>query len=281
MPREWKKKDIKEMKELIESYPVVGIINMHKLPSPQLEEMRKKLHGKAKIRMSRKTLMEIAIDESDKENIEDLKEHLKGEAAFIFTEMNPFKIYNYLQENKSSAPAKAGDTAPNDIVINEGSTGIDPGPAIGKLQSAGLKTSIKEGKIHINEESVVVEEGVEVTPEDAEALQMLDIEPMEIGLNLKAMIEGGVVFEASDLEIDVEKYRSGVKDLYRKGLGLAMELGYVTDETAPLIIREGHRKAEALAMAIDFPVKDVIDRQLEKSFSEGKALKSKVEDLEK
>lgn len=279
MPREWKRKDVDEMKEMIEEHGVVGVLNMHQLPAPQLQEMRKDLYRKAKIRMSRKTLMKIAIDETGKENIEDLKEHLQGESAFIFTDMNPFKLYNYLQENKSSAPAKAGDIAPNDIVVNEGSTGIDPGPAIGKLQSAGLKTSIEEGKIHINEESVLVGDGEEVTPEDAEALQMLDMEPMEVGLNLKALIEEGAVFEPGDLELNVEKYRESVEDSYRRGLGLAIELGYVTEESAPLVIREARRKAEALAVALDYPIKDVIDRQLLKSLSEGKALKSKVEDL--
>lgn len=280
MPREWKEREVEEMVELIEENPVVGVIDMHQLPAPQLQEMRKDLYGKAKIKMSRKTLMKLAIERSKKENVEDLKDHLEGEVAFLFTDMNPFRIYNYLQQNKSSAPASAGDIAPSDIVVNEGSTGIDPGPAIGKLQSAGIKTGIEDGKIHVEEKSVAAEEGEEISLEVAEALKMLELEPMEVGLDLKALLEEGVIFEPGELEIDVDEYYGKVVDGYRQGLDLAVSSGYVTEETTTLLVKKAWNESRSLALVLDFPVKDVIDEQIRKSYSEAKALKGKVKDLE-
>lgn len=280
MPREWKKKDIEEMTELLDSYPVVGIINMHKLPGPQLQEMRKDLHGKAKIRMSRKTLMKFALEKCDREGIKELEDHFQGEVAFLFTEMNPFRLCSYLQRNKSSAPAKTGDIAPKDIKVKAGNTGIDPGPAIGKLQAAGIRTKIDDGKIHVQKDSVVAENGEEITPDIAEALNMLDMEPMEIGLNLKAVWEDGTVFMPSDLDIDVESYRRNIISEYRKGINLSINSGYVTKETAPLLIRKAWIESLSLAIESNYPTEDTIEELVRKAFSEGKALKSKVEDLE-
>ncbi|MFP4117031.1 MAG: 50S ribosomal protein L10 [Candidatus Aenigmatarchaeota archaeon] len=279
MIREWKKKDVEEMKELLNENPVVGVTSMYKIPAPQLQDIRKDLHGKAKIRMSRKTLMKRALEESDREDIEDLKEHLKGESAFIFTEMNPFKLYSYLQENKSSAPAKAGDIAPNDIVVNEGGTGIDPGPAIGKLQNAGLKTSIDEGEIKIVQESVVAEQGDEISHEEAEALKMLDMEPMEIGLSIKAVWEGGNVFMPKDLDIDIEEHKEKMKAAYQRAMNLSVNAGYVTEENIEILLSKAWRKAKALALESEYPTEENIGEMLRMTQSKTKSLKSKVEEV--
>lgn len=279
MPRDWKERDIEEMKGLIEEYPVVGILDMHQLPAPQLQDMRKDLHGKAKIKMSRKTLMKRALDGSDKENIKELKGQMVGQPAYIFTDMNPFKLYGFLQENKSSAPAKPGDIAPNDIVINEGSTGIDPGPAIGKLQAVGLPTSIEKGKIHIDGDTTVIEEGEEVSREVSEALKMLDMEPMEIGLNMKALWEDGVLFQPDELEIDKEEYKQNITDAYKQAMSLSMGIEYPTEENISMLLNKAWNEGKSLGMEIDFQVEELIDEEIRKIYSEAKALKSKVEEV--
>ncbi|MFP4116128.1 MAG: 50S ribosomal protein L10 [Candidatus Aenigmatarchaeota archaeon] len=278
MTREWKKKEVEELKQLLEDHPVVGVTSMYKIPAAQLQEMRKDLHGKAKIKMSRKTLMKIALDEADVEGGDKLKDHLKGEAAFIFTEMNPFKLYSYLQENKSSAPAQAGDIAPNDITIPEGGTGIDPGPAIGKLQNAGIKTSIDEGEIQVAEESKIVEDGEEVTHEVAEALKMLDLEPMEIGLSLKAVWEDGNVFKPDDLDIDVEEYEERVKGAYQKAMNLSINAGYMTRENVRSLLRKARGEASSVALESEFVTEETAEGLLRINSSKVKSLKLKVDE---
>ncbi len=60
-----------------------------------------------------------------KNNIVDLSEHMEGQVAVIATEMNPFKLYKILEDSKTSAPAKPGAIATDDIVIPEGDTGLN------------------------------------------------------------------------------------------------------------------------------------------------------------
>lgn len=279
MPKEWKKQEVKELKSLLDEYPVVGTISMHKLPSPQLEEMRKDLHGKAKVRMSRKTLMKFALEESDKEDIEDLKDYLQGESAFIFTEMNPFSLYKYLQENKSSAPAKPGDVAPKDIEIESGNTGIDPGPAIGKLQSIGLKTKIEDGKIHVAKDKVVVEQGEEIDGEHAEALRMLEMEPMEIGLNIQGLWEDGVVFERSDLELDTEEYEDKLKAAYQRAMNLSINSSYVTEQNIEMLISKAWNEAKSVSIESDYVTEETAKDIIGKAHNAAKTLKSKTEEV--
>lgn len=278
MPKEWKKEEVEELKTLINDYPVIGTISMHKLPSPQLEEIRKELYGKAKVRMSRKTLMNFAIEQCDKD-IEDLKNYLSGEAAFIFTEMNPFSLYKFLQENKTSAPAKPGDIAPKDIKIKSGNTGIDPGPAIGKLQSIKLKTKIDDGKIYIAKDKVVVKQGEEINSDVAEALRMLEVEPMEIGLNIQAVWEDGVIFTRNDLEIDIDEYKEKLVRSYQMGMNLSINASYVTKENIGMLITKAWNDSKSLSIGSGFPTKETIENIIIKAHTQAKTLKSKTEEV--
>ncbi len=278
MVKKWKKREVKQIKNLLEEKPVIGITSMYKIPGPQLQDIRKDLHGKAKIRMSRKTLMKMALDEAKRDDIEDLKERLLGESAFVFTEMNPFSLYSYLQENKSSAPAQSGDIAPNDIVIPEGGTGIDPGPAIGKLQNAGIQTSIDDGEIKVVEECKVVEEGEEISHEVAEALKMLDMEPMEIGLSLKAVWEDGHIFEPDDLKLDLDEYRGKIKMAYQRAMNLSINSGHVTQETIRPLLTKAWAEAKSLSIETEFPTKETMEDIIRINNAKTKSLKSKVDE---
>jgi ribosomal protein L10 len=43
MTREQKEEKVEEFKEKIEDYPVVGLLDMHNLPSRQLQQMKKEM----------------------------------------------------------------------------------------------------------------------------------------------------------------------------------------------------------------------------------------------
>ena len=116
-----KKKVVKEFTKLIESHPVIAAVNVENLPAKQLMQMRKNLRDKSTtLRMTKRRLMTISIDASKKENISALKDHLKGMPALLFSNDNPFTLYKILKKSKSPAPIKAGQTAPNDIMVRAG-----------------------------------------------------------------------------------------------------------------------------------------------------------------
>ncbi|MHA1742869.1 MAG: 50S ribosomal protein L10, partial [Candidatus Heimdallarchaeota archaeon] len=61
MVREEKIKEVEELKKMIESYPVIGLLDIFKLPSRQFQEIRKKLRGKSLIKIVKKSLLKLAI----------------------------------------------------------------------------------------------------------------------------------------------------------------------------------------------------------------------------
>jgi large subunit ribosomal protein L10 len=175
MTREQKEEKVEEFRTKIEDYPVIGILDMHNLPSRQLQQMKKEMKEFADIKMSRKTLMQIAIEKAEKDDIEQLEENEATQPAFIFSDKDPFQLYQLIQENKTSAAAQGGETAPNDIEIPEGDTGIGPGPMLGKLQQAGLQVQVDDGSIHVQSAGVIVEKGEVITEDDAEILNQMGI----------------------------------------------------------------------------------------------------------
>jgi large subunit ribosomal protein L10 len=240
---------VKDLTKLVKEYPIVGIVNMQSLPAQQLQNMRSMLGSKdVKIIMARKKLLQMVLDNSGLDNIEQLKEKIKGMPALILSKSNPFTLYSIIQKNKSSAPAKAGQEAPNDIVVAAGPTSFAPGPIISELAAVGIKTKVDGGKLTIVDDATVAKEGDTISAKLAETLKRLDIQPMEVGLDLVSVWENGLVFEAKELYIDEAEYEQNIVSGAQEAFNLAVELAYLTSETTEVILQKAARESKALAI---------------------------------
>ena len=247
---EWKKEEVSELKDLIGSYEVIGIVDLLNIPAKQLQEMRKSLSGKAVMRMSKKNLIDLAFEDcnADKTNIVDLSEHMNGQIAVIATDMNPFKLYKMLEDSKTSAPAKPGQVANEDIVVPEGDTGFQPGPFLGELQQVGIPAKIDKGKIVVQKDTVVVAEGEEVSKQVAATLSRLDINPMEVGIDLKAVYEEGSIYTSDVLAIDEEKTLADIQGAFLKAFNLSVNAAIPTEKTISTIISLAYNRAFNVAV---------------------------------
>lgn len=247
---EWKKEEVSELKGLIDSYDVVGIVDLLNIPAKQLQEMRKSLNGKAIIRMSKKNLIDLALEDcnAEKNNIVDLSEYMNGQVAVIATEMNPFKLYKILEDSKTAAPAKPGSIATDDIIIPEGDTGFEPGPFLGELQQVGIPAKIDKGKIVVSKETVLVEAGEEVSKEVASTLTRMDINPMEVGIDLKAVYEDEAIYTSDVLAIDEEQTLADIQGAYLNAFNLSVNAAIPTEETISAIIGNAYTKAFNVGM---------------------------------
>ena len=247
---EWKKEEVKELAELINSHEVIGIVDLLNIPAKQLQEMRKSLGEHAVIRLSKKNLMNLAFDDcsNSKENIGDLSEYMEGQPAIVATDMNPFKLFKILEDNKTSAPAKPGSIANADIIVPEGDTGFEPGPFLGELQQVGVQAKIDKGKIVVVKDAVVVSEGEVVSPQVAATLSRMGINPMEVGIDLQAVYEDGAVYTSDVLAIDEEATLADLQNSYRQAFNLSVFAGIPTKETISTIIGTAHTKATNVAV---------------------------------
>ena len=276
---QWKKDEVDAIVEFIDSYDSVGVVDITGIPSQQLQDMRRNLHGTAKLRVSRNTLLSRALDWAEKGG-EDLTDYVSGQVGLIGTNENPFGLYQQLEASKTSAPINTGEVAPNDVVVPEGDTGVDPGPFVGELQAVGANARIDGGSIKVTEDSTVLEAGEVVSQDLANVLAELGIEPKEVGLDLRAVFADGVLFEPEDLELDVEEYQQDVEAAAARARNLALNAKFPTEATLPSLLAKasGESKNLAIHAAIEDP--DVMPDLIGKADSQVRALAAQIDDEE-
>ena len=272
---EYKKEVVKNIIDLIMEYPIIAIVNMENLPAPQLQHMRATLRGKCILTMTKRRLIKLAFEQAKnkKKDLEKLEANLGGMPALIFTKENPFKLSRTLQKSKSPAPAKAGQTATRDIMINKGATSFAPGPIIGELAMAGIKAGVESGKVAIKEDAVVVKAGEKIKPKVAEILTRLGIQPMEVGLDLVAVYENGTIYGKNVLSIDEKEYMERLGNAARWAFNLAVHSSYPTKETILVLIGKANNDAKALGIAQKIFDKGIIEVLLGKAQQQMLSLK--------
>ncbi|MBU4241861.1 MAG: 50S ribosomal protein L10 [Nanoarchaeota archaeon] len=275
---DYKKKEVKEIVKLLKEYPLVGLVNIENLPSAQFQKIRNSLRSKALIRLTKARLIKIAIEQvkNDIPGLEQLLNHIKGMPALIFTNENPFKLYKLIQKSKSMAPAKPGQIAPNDLILEPGPTPFPPGPIISELGALGIKTAIENGKVAIKSQKVVAKEGDVIDEKAAALLAKMGIEPMEISLNLVAILEKGIIMTKKVLAVDEKEYIANIKTLSAESMALAMHIGYTTKDTINQLLTKAQREAMALADSQDIMTSDNVGKMLAKVESQVVALKNKA-----
>ena len=276
---EWKREEVAELVDFLERYDSVGIVDVAGIPSRQLQSMRRGLHGSAEIRMSRNTLTVRALEEVD-DGLEELTDYVSGQVAFVGTNDNPFGLYKQLEASKTPAPISAGEIAPNDIVIPEGDTGVDPGPFVGELQQVGAAARIMDGSIHVTEDSEVLDAGEPVSEELEGVLSELGIEPKEVGLDLRGVFSDGVRFEPDELAIDVEEYRSDVASAAAAARNLSVNAAFPTAETTPTLLATAAGDATALGVFAAIEDPDVLPDLIGKADAQVRAVAAEIDDEE-
>ncbi len=274
---QWKKEEVARLSELIESYESVGIVGIAGIPSKQLQGMRRNLYGTAELRVSRNTLLERALEAA---GLGELTGEVDGQVGLIGTNDNPFALYKELEASKTPAPIGAGEVAPNDIVIPEGDTGVDPGPFVGELQQVGANARIEDGSIQVMEDSTVLDAGEEVSKDLADVLNELGIEPKEVGLDLRAVHSEGVLFDPEDLDIDVEAYESDVATAATRARNLSVNASYPTAQTAPTLIAKATGEAKSLGLQAAIEDEELMPDLISKADAQLRALAARIDDEE-
>lgn len=276
MVSEKKTRIVKEVGEELEKYPVIGLLDMHKLPARQLHEIRNNLKGKAVIRMVKKRLIRLMLKNSKLDGIEKMEKYIQGEPALLMSKASPFKLARIIEKNKSKAPAKPGDIAPCDITVPAGPTNLSAGPAIGELQKVGLETLVQDGKISIKTDKVIAKQGEEITEEVASVLAKLGIEPMEIGLNMVCAWENGTIYGKDILFVPLEQYEEDIKTAVSNALNLTININYPTKDNISILLSKAYVESLLLAIEANILTKETIGEVLAKARAEADALEERV-----
>lgn len=264
---EYKKKLVHELANKLEKASIIGLLNMQGMPAAQLQQMRGKLRKDAEMFMTKKRIIKIAIEniKDKKKNIAELEKYFAGMPALLFTKENPFKLYKILSKSKSPAPAKPGDIAPNDIIIPAGPTPFAPGPIISELSGVGLKAMVQEGKVAIREDAVVARKGEAIKQKVADVLAKFNIQPMEIGLDLVAIYEDGIIYGKDVLAIDEDMFMGNLMKCISGAFEVSLEAGYATKDNAERMIAKAFREAKEVAIEGNILADAIVEELIERS----------------
>jgi large subunit ribosomal protein L10 len=269
---------VEKVSELARKYPVLAVTSLSKVRASQLMAVRKALRGHAEVLVVKNTLTTLGLQKAGIKNVDQLLSHLTGQNALIFSTYDPFKLFLTLDKNKVYLPARAGDLAPENIIVPAGNTGLPAGPILSEFREAGVQTKIEGGSIWVNKDSVAVKKGATITPKLASLLSKLNIKPIKAGLTIALAYENGLIYAGELVAIDLEKYRQSLVDAYASSRGLAIVIGYVTKETAPDILARAYREAMSLAVEAGFLTKETAPMIFGKAEAEAAALTAKAKE---
>ena len=263
---------VERVTELAKKYPVIAVTTLSKVRSTQLMAVRKALRGHAEVYVVKNKLAILGLKNAGIKNADQLLSHLSGQNALIFSTYDPFKLFLTLDKSHVYLHARAGDKAPNDIIVPAGNTSLPAGPVLSEFREAGISTKIEGGSIWVNKDSVALKKGGEVTPKLASLLSKLNIKPIRAGLTIALAYEDGLIYSGDLVAIDLVKYRQSLVDAYTSAKGLSILIGYVTKETAPDIIAKAYREAVSVAVEAGFVTKETAPLILGKAEAEAAAL---------
>lgn len=223
-------------KNLLSTYSKLFVVEIDNVGSKQLQDTRKTLRGKAEVLMGKNTMMRKCLKEYVEENPESptikLLECCRGNVGFVFTNGDLGEIRLVLEGNTRPAPAKVGITAPNDVLVEKGPTGCDPGQTA-FFQTLQIATKITRGQIEMVNDTQLIKAGDRVTASQAALLQKLDICPFSYGMVLKSVYDNGSLFDAKVLEITDEVLAGQFYEALGILASLSLAAGYPTQASVP------------------------------------------------
>jgi large subunit ribosomal protein L10 len=277
-PNPKKAETIEKVAGLAQKYPVLAVTSLSKVRASQLMAVRKALRGHAEVYVVKNKLATRGLKKAGVKNADQLLSRLTGQNALIFSTYDPFKLFLTLDKNKVYLPARAGDVAPDDIMVPAGNTNLPAGPVLSEFREAGIPTKIEGGSIWVNKDSVAVKKGAAISPKLASLLSKLNIKPIRAGLTIALAYESGLIYAGDVVAIDLEKYRQSLVDAYSASRGLAIVIGYVTQETAPDILAKAYREAMSLAVEAGFLTRETAPVIFAKAEAEAAALTAKAKE---
>lgn len=245
-----KREVVKELKKKLGQYKVVAVASVQNLPAKYFNKTRKALQGHAEVVMTREALIRRALDEARPE-LKPLQEKLEGSCVLLLSNESPFALSKLLRKNKSKAFAKAGQLAPFDIIIPEGETNLPPGPVLTELKAVGIDARLKGPKVSVGKPSTVAKKGQPISQAVASVLIKLAVEPMEVGMKMRAAYEDGTLYGEEALSISEEEWIGKLQQAHQQALNLSVAAGILNKYSVELLIQKAARTANALNKMIE------------------------------
>jgi len=231
MGKEQNTKAVEQLKEQFAKSSILGFIDLYKSPSKQMQEIKKKLGGRANIKVVKKSVLIHTMNKF--ENLKPLIADLPSQPALMFTEEDPFKIYLTISNLKSDTYAKDGDIVDTEILVTAGPTSLLPGPVISEFAKVKIPAGVEAGKIAVKKDTVVAKAGDKVK------------------MNVYGIFDGENLFKKEVLELVGDNFLNKVKQGFSHAISLTVSIGYPTKENIGHLLAKAHNAAKLIESKIN------------------------------
>lgn len=253
-------------------YKVLALVKMDKVRSPQILPLRKRMKGEAELVSIKNRIARKALEGAGTGGIRQFVDNLTGQCMLVLTDMSPFKLNMLLTKSRIMLAARAGDTASVDVVVKKQNTGIAPGPMLTEFKDAKIPTKIDQGTIWITKDTIPAKKGDVISEQLAPLLTKLNIKPVEAGIALEYALEDDMLYDRSDLTIDVDAVRSELALCQQMALNLAVEAAYVTPESVAAVLAKASHVARSLSVESGHMTDETKGEVLQRAHLRGRAL---------
>merc|ERR1719174_462934 len=182
---------IKRMKELLDTYTKVFIVNATHVGSKQFQDIRLALRGSGVVLMGKNTVMRKVIGGLGADSpFAALLPQIVGNIGLLFVKEDMKACRDIIGNFVVPAPARAGVVANANVIVPKGPTGCDPSQT-SYFQTMEINTKISRGQIEIQTDVHLITQGERVTAGQADLLQKLGICPFTYGLAITQVLTMG------------------------------------------------------------------------------------------
>jgi len=265
-----KKKIVSELSSLAKNKNTILLVSIKGIPASQYQETVKKFRQTTVVKVPKKSAMIRALDSLDEGEIKKLKDYVGDSTAVLFSDDDAFDISAELLSKKTPVAAKAGQEAPEDIVVQPGPTELLPGPAISELGAVGIQIQIEKGKISIKEEKTILKKGDRISAAAADVMNKLDIKPFSIGFVPIAAFDAKEGKIYSEIKIDKEQTLNDLRYAFGRGLPFAVSVGYISEATIAFLLGKAASHGKALEKFGEPPAEEKKEESTEEKTEESK-----------
>ena len=253
---------VNTFKEYFNKYTKVALVSCENVSSNQLLHIRHDLQDKAVFVFGKNSLMRRAVEDlkKDHEHIDALEPFIKNGVGFCFTNDSFSKIKEIIDGHCKGSPAKVGAISPCDVVIPPMRTTLPP-TQVSVLHALNIQSKIFKGTIEITGEKLLIKEGEKVGASEANLLGLLNIQPFKYTLKIEKLYDNGNIYEPSILDISEDVLAGKFATALRNVAGLSLAIGYANAASAPHMVANAFKEVAAIAVAVDYQMKQIADLQ--------------------
>ena len=204
-----KEKLMNSIREAITEYRHAIVFSISNARSTQLKDLRQTLPD-TRFFMGKNRIMNLALGQDEESEARDglhlVSKHITRGAGLLLTNHDAEEIINTLQAFEAPNFARSGFAATSQFELPEGILEDQPFSMETQLRKLGLPTKLDNGKVYLEQDTVVCKKGQILTPEQCKILELFGVEMAVMRIHVKAHLdmEAGEFQEYQELDISGE-----------------------------------------------------------------------------